>query len=876
MNEVLAWIQKHKNRLFSVLILTLLTLFLLSYFDLRYLLLNTTPTGGDTPAHNYLAKHLKETFFNRGAIISWAKGWWCGFPMYQYYFFLPYFAMALLSFIIPFNIAFKIISILGILFLPLGVYFSLKWMDFEDPIPLLGSIAMLPYLFVNTHTMWGVNIYSTLAGEISNSISFVFFVLFLGSFYQDMKEIKFRLRSVILFVLLLYTHFFTSIIAAGVAFFLLFLFGKDNFLKRLSVYLKTNLLTFLLAAWWIIPLLFKSNYSMEFGGNWDIALWKTFPLYALALIPLALYALYFGIKNKKRNIIFILLLLIISLIAFYIGGSINASFTNIRFWPFIFYASIILAAIGTGYAIADLKASHFFVAALAITMIMAIGTSRNDARSWVKWNYEGLEKKADYATFRDLVLPLDNTPGRLANDLHEFNNHFGSTRVFETVPALINKAILEGGIVNSATGSMFSYYIQGETSINCAGFPTVVNPATFNMENATKHLKLANVKHFVAYWEKTRKALLEHPEWKLLKTRNPYQLFELTSNRGNYVYIPQYRPMPVKTKDWKENAMEWIYSINAIDQPFILAYNSRTTPTDIACLTEEQYLSYLASLSSNKDEIPVWQTLGPYYFSSSLSDEQAADTDFIDIKKLNPQTGSKQFGRTWKAILRQGPIFADNLYQPKNFFVSYNYANIISEKDQPALLHYSNDDHCRIYLNDELVVRSSITGFNNYKQVLIRLRKGKNHLLYKLEQSVGGAFFHAKITGLNNQPLNNIYFSIFSAPYKLEAKKTMANLNSSIKEIEVSDQKIRFSTKALGEPHIIKYSYFPNWKVIGADKIYHVTPNFMLVYPNQEEVTLYYGSLPEDILGRVLSYAGFIIFATLLFLRLIKRENIYH
>ena len=861
--NIVDFMRQRRRTIFTASLLIILLAFLLSYFDLRYILSSTTPTGGDTPAHNYLVKHLKETFFSRGAIISWGKGWWCGFPMYQYYFFLPYLVMATLSFILPMNIAFKIVSILGVIFLPLAAYFSFRLMKFSNSTSLIAAIAMIPYLFVGTHTMWGVNIYSTLAGEISNSISFVFFVLFLGSFYKDMAENQFRLRTVALFTLLFYTHFFTSVIAGAVAFFLLFLFNKQDFFKRLIIYLKTHALTFLLAAFWIVPLLAKKGYSVEFGGDWDVQLWKTFPLYTLALLPPAIFALCWGIIKKQRNTIFITILLAISTITFYTGGKINASFTNIRFWPFIFYAIMTLAAIGFGYLVKEFKGKEILVAALLISTVTAIASTKNDVRSWVKWNYEGLEAKADYATFRDLVLPLDGTPGRLANDLHEYNNHFGSTRVFETVPYLIKKDILEGGIVNSATGSMLSYYIQGETSKNCAGFPIVVNPTTFNLANGTKHLKLANVKHFVAYWDQTRQALRNHPEWKLLKTREPYQLFELTSNNGNYVYIPKYQPIAVKTNHWKESAMEWIYTIQALELPFILSYNQATQAENQTTVSEQQYLAFLSSLSQHRTEIPIWLTLGAFYFNPRTKDEQALELEPIAIKDLNPQVGQKQHGRTWKAILRHGPIFLDSLYQPRHFFINYNYVNIYSDKEQAALLHYSNDDQAKIYLNKQLVVTTPFTGLNNYKQQKIILKKGNNALIYKLEQSVGGVFFHAKLTDLNKQPLKNINYSISPLEHSLQLKPVNLTKLAQIKELEISDEKIHFKTNAPGQPHIIKYSYYPNWQVKGAKKIHHVTPNFMLVYPNETEVVLYYGSLFPDVLGRLLTLLGAVIFCGL-------------
>jgi hypothetical protein len=69
----------------------------------------------------------------------------------------------------------------------------------------------------------------------------------------------------------------------------------------------------------------------------------------------------------------------------------------------------------------------------------------------------------------------------------------------------------------------------------------------------------------------------------------------------------------------------------------------------------------------------------------------------------------------------------------------------------------------------------------------------------------------------------------------------------------VTDEAIRFRTTAIGQPHIIKCSYFPNWKVRGAERVYMVTPCFLLVYPDQPEVELYYGYTVSDNLGRGLS-----------------------
>ncbi|MCZ7583686.1 MAG: 6-pyruvoyl-tetrahydropterin synthase-related protein [Deltaproteobacteria bacterium] len=177
MNKIAEFFKKRHEGLLDAVVLVGCLLFICSYLPPKLLLLNTTPTGGDVPAHNYMVSHLKETVA-RGTIISWAGGWWGGFPMFQYYFFLPYLMMALLAFFIPINIAFKIVSVVGLYAMPFALYIGMRWMRVGRSAPAVMAAFSLPFMFVQTHTMWGVNVKSTLAGMISNSVSFCLFALF--------------------------------------------------------------------------------------------------------------------------------------------------------------------------------------------------------------------------------------------------------------------------------------------------------------------------------------------------------------------------------------------------------------------------------------------------------------------------------------------------------------------------------------------------------------------------------------------------------------------------------------------------------------------------------------------------------------------------
>ena len=87
---------------------------------------------------------------------------------------------------------------------------------------------------------------------------------------------------------------------------------------------------------------------------------------------------------------------------------------------------------------------------------------------------------------------------------------------------------------------------------------------------------------------------------------------------------------------------------------------------------------------------------------------------------------------------------------------------------------------------------------------------------------------------------------------------------------KVADNSISFKTTGIGLPHIVKCTYYPNWKVRGA-KNYMVTPCFMLVYPEQEEVELYYGSTLSDYAGRFLSALGLAV--SVLFLSMRSRDK---
>src|SRR5207244_6844080 len=80
-----------------------------------------------------------------------------------------------------------------------------------------------------------------------------------------------------------------------------------------------------------------------------------------------------------------------------------------------------------------------------------------------------------------------------------------------------------------------------------------------------------------------------------------------------------------------------------------------------------------------------------------------------------------------------------------------------------------------------------------------------------------------------------------------------------------NDNEISFTTNAVGEPHISRTSYFPNWRVDGAKGPYQVSPSEMVVIPTQRHVRLHYERTWAEWIGLVLTLGTLALLALLPF-----------
>lgn len=629
----------------NLIILVSIIMFLLYYFTPGLLLLQTTTSGGDTASHYYSASYLKNHLLPQGKIIGWLQGNYAGMPLFQFYFFFPFLLIALLSFMIPLQISFKLVTVLGIFSLPLSVFFSLKLMKFKHPTPIVASIFTLPFLFIESNSMWGGNIPSTLAGEFAYSIGLSFSILFFGLLYKGIKEKKFLISNILLLSIIALNHVYTLLWSGFSSFY----YFKKN--PKYLIKLWTG--SFLLICFWFIPLISKKRYTATYADMWDITFSQVFPMILLPFVILAVYGLIKAFFKKNEQIIFfsfaILTAFIFYMTSYYMG------FVDIRFIPFIQISIIIISAYGFVELFGNKKFLPMLTLILVIIFVQSQVTYIDD---WIKWNYSGFENKEYwpyYKEINDLLNGTVNDP-RIVYEHSMEHDKAGTPRAFESIPLFSGRSTLEGLYMQSTFTAPFIFYIQSEISEQqSCPFPNR-KCTFFNLTAGTKHLRLFNVKHFIAISNKVKSALKNSSEYKLIDESGPYQVYELTTNENHYVTVPEYYPIKVNYKDF--------------------------------------YLWF---------------------------------------------------------------------------------------KDPEPILIYSN----------------------------------KNQSIQKIK----------------------------------------INKTCEVQEL-IKEEEILFNTTCPKLPHLIKISYFPNWKSKNKEKIYLASPSFMLIYPENEQNRIYYGTKSSDILGKLLSIIG--------------------
>lgn len=532
----------------------LVYLFLLSYLRPELLLSDTLTTGGDTASHYLSAVWLKEHLLPQARLMGWQPGNLAGFPLFQLYFPLSFLLMAGLSLVMPLTVAFKLISVTGVLGLPAAAAFFLLRLGYRRPAPALAAVFMLPFLFMEANSVWGGNLPSTLAGEFAYGLGLCLSLVYLGRLWRDIETRRNIVANAGLLALVGLAHAYALLFSvAGAGFFLL---ASGDRKQRFAYLFKVHLLAFLFLGFWIVPLLAFLPYATAYNHTWIIdgfsqvlprILW---PFLGLGLAGAALGAA--GFKPgalPDRRLEFILFLLTACAGLFLIAPAIGG--VDIRFAPFGQVLLLLLAAAGSARLFRGLRLKSLAALTLAVFALVWTAGHESQISRWTLWNYTGYENKPLWPAFKAVNDSMAGSPAdpRVAYEHAARTNDAGTIRAFENLPLFSGRSTLEGLYLQSSPSSPFIFYLQSEISqVYSAPLPGF-NYSRFDLTRALPHLTLFNVGRFITVTPETRAAAERTPGFELKQVFDPFAVFALAQNQNRYVVQPRFAPILVLTRD---------------------------------------------------------------------------------------------------------------------------------------------------------------------------------------------------------------------------------------------------------------------------------------------------------------------------------------
>ena len=555
-------------------LIDLLGLLLISGFFISWLpldVLNSLPaTGGDMGSHFWPVHVLK----NEGLpyLRLWNPGNLGGQPLFVRYFPLPFILMSLLGFFMDLGTAFNIGTLLPLLLLPLCVYFCMRQMSYTFPIPLLTAVFTLPFIYNESYSMFGGNTLSTLAGQFAHVYGLCFLFLGLGFLFKNIKQNRFSLMACLCFSATALSHAYVFVIVPVFLLILLLLTEKKWLFERFKILLMTGIVTLLLSAWFLWPLIDDSQWitpiPMFWGKNAIIETLSSrifYPLYVVLLLWLISMIVALLRKQtlpvKWQPLCFWGLPLLAYLGMFFVFPKIGL--VDCRTIPqMMLFLSVIS---GFLYALMQkmyLSKNISFVLTLPTVLLMMWLTSQHVHQfpNWSKWNYSGWQVKKYYTDLKQLYQsfpPGFSKPRVISEHNADLNGATGTPRVFEMLPYFASRSIMEGLYAEANLLSPTSHYLQAKVSKapSCA-IRGYICPS-YGGEKLKAKLHLMGVESIIALTDEVKAKMREVTWLREGKTYGLWTLYDTTFSTS-FLHPLSGTVEVIDRKDsWRKKMNEW-------------------------------------------------------------------------------------------------------------------------------------------------------------------------------------------------------------------------------------------------------------------------------------------------------------------------------
>ena len=769
---------------------------------------NTTTTGGDTGAHIAMPKYM-ETMLSHGHITGWDPGWYDGFPLYTFYFTLPDFFIAVGGWVIPYDVAFKMGTILGSVLLPITAWACGRFFRLRPPIPTLLAVATLPFLFDYTFTIYGGNLFSTLAGEYAFSFSLALAVLFLGLFAAVVREGRHRAWAAVVLAGCILSHIVPGLCTLGGAAVLTVIelvparWGIGDTSLRLwrgdpaaqQVPWRRTLwragstvgIGLLLSAFWLVPFGLERAYATSMGyTNLTTYLNQLFPEADTWALVIAGVGIVMAVALRSR-----FGLTVTALGAAFALAEVfdpQGSLYNVRLLPMWFISVYLMAgwAFGVG------------------CILVARAWRRAKQRRWEI--YEASFNDSGWVAAPSVEAGVGAGAG--AGAAADGGTGAGAVAPvpYETyVPPPPRQPRWGPAVVSGAVVGLIAVLV------------VVVPPFLSSSSWGPVHLGPNQVTNWSSYNYAGYEGQSSYPEY-----RGVIQAMETVSQHyGCGRAMWEYSDSENRFGTPEALMLLPYWTSGCIDSMEGLLFESSTT-------TPYHFINQ-AELSAGPSEPEVGLPYGPvdvtlgvqhlqllgvkYFMAETPEVEQQAnaDPDLQLVAKTGPWTYSYNGALT---------------HTTWDIYLVKNSGLVTPLQNEPAVLSGVNPAPSG-WLNQSLAWYDHPNRWN-------------------VELAQDGPASWPRTTVGDTRP-----------PVKPVAK-------TKVTDVAQTDTSVSFHVSKVGTPVLVKVSYFPNWHVSGADGPWRVTPNLMVVVPTSHDVTLTYGRSAADDLGDFLTVLGVLALAALI------------
>jgi hypothetical protein len=665
-----------------------------SLWRLPYLLVANTPTGGDMGAHVLLPKVLMESVIPSGRIMGWSMDWYAGFPVLYFYFPLPALTTVALDLILPYGVAFKLVTIVGLVALPVCAYLLSRFMGFPRIIAAVAGVAGSLMVFMESYSIFGANIKSTLAGMFSFSWSFAFSILYVGLIIRNYRQgRRFAPVAGIVLGLAALSHIIAPIVLV-ITTLPLVVAPAFAWLSRSRTFSEIRDGALGVASSWIVGFAISAFFTLALGvrvleGMTSDMGWAPVRTIVGAyqapgsplpgeLIPVLVVAVVGIVWTlfRRDDVSLLLWMTLWPLVGYFVIAHFEWTILyNARLLPYWFFGlytfaglAIGLTAVAIGRRFAERRRATLIAAAAAVVLMVAtVAVSMHDLPGWVKWNYEGYEGKQDWPEYENLMATVNELPdGRIMWEANSDMNRYGTPMALMLFPFWSEgHPSMEGLFFESSLTTPFHFLNAAEVSARPSNPVRGLTYRSLDFDRATKHLAVYDVAYYVSWTDEARSEA-EAFGLEVLAEPDPWTVFALPDS--DLVDVATMEPVVwAGDADFVDAALEWYDDVDNLDAWLVEdgpAEWRRVTSVDERLLNQRPYASTTSSVtvttfedhevSFTTDAVGVPHLVKVSYFpnwqvSGAEGVYRVAPSLMLVIPTAEEVT--LQFGRTWVEVV---------------------------------------------------------------------------------------------------------------------------------------------------------------------------------------------------------------------------------